>query len=199
MLASGSGNMDLVELCLNFSDVNALDSGHRSALRYGCKYPPIVSLLLRHEAVASYMDISGKTPLMRAAEVGCAEVVNMLVDRQVDLDFIDYEGMTALSYACTNGHVEAVEVLVRGNASLLISDMDDKTPLVLAAAATFFLFCHRPSNSCLRFSFPASSSSPVSVAAASATAATAAAAAAAAEGGAADAAAWKGSWSSVRE
>lgn len=56
----------------------------------------------------------------------------MLVDCHVDLDLIDFQGMTALAYACMFGKLEAARILVRAGASPLISDMDDKTPLILA-------------------------------------------------------------------
>jgi ankyrin repeat protein len=136
MVACQNGNFDLVRLCLTHDrglpPVNAMDSAHRSALYYACKTPEIVSLLLYHLAVPGYMDISGKTPVMRAAELGSEEVVEMLVACKVDLDMIDYEGMTALAYACLFGKLEAARVLMRAGASPLISDMDDKTPLMLA-------------------------------------------------------------------
>ena len=136
MLASQHGNLELVQLCLTHAgdlpSVNALDLGHRSALYYACAYPQVAELLLNHFAVSAYMDISGKTPVMRAAEVGCADVVEMLVKCEVDLDMIDYEGMTALAYACMFGKTDAARVLLRSGASALISDMDDKTPLMLS-------------------------------------------------------------------
>ena len=136
MLASQHGNLELVQLCLTHAgdlpSVNALDLGHRSALYYACAYPQVAELLLNHFAVSAYMDISGKTPVMRAAEVGCADVVEMLVKCEVDLDMIDYEGMTALAYACMFGKTDAARVLLRSGASALISDMYDKTPLMLS-------------------------------------------------------------------
>ena len=136
MTACQHGNITLAELCLTHDTglpaVNAMDSSHRTALYYACKFPHIVSLLLQHFATPGYMDICGKTPVMRAAEVGSVEVIDMLIEWKVDLDLIDFEGMTALAYACMFGKLEAAKVLVRAGASPLISDMDDKTPLHLA-------------------------------------------------------------------
>jgi ankyrin repeat protein len=137
MTASHHGNVGLATLLLQ-SDrllpcVNALDGGHRTALYYGCRHPGIVALLLSQGAEPDCMDQSGKSPLMRAAETGCVKVLQLLLDCQVNLDAIDTEGYTAFTYACVFGRLEAALLLLQAGASPLVADIDDQTPLMLAA------------------------------------------------------------------
>ena len=148
MTASHHGNVELAALLLQHDRllpcINALDGGLRTALYYGCRHPDVVALLLSHGAEADCKDQSGKSPLMRAAEIGCEKVLHLLLDAiDVDLDAtdmegytaldaIDMEGYTALTYACVFGNVDAARLLLHSGSSPLVADRDDQTPLMLA-------------------------------------------------------------------
>jgi len=134
MTASHHGNLELATLLLQYdcSSVHVWDGGQRTALYYGCHHPDMVALLLSHGSQPDCVDQTGKSPLMRAAETGCTEVLGLLLDRRLNVDAIDMEGYTALTYACVFDKVEAARRLIHAGASPLVADRDDQTPLMLA-------------------------------------------------------------------
>merc|ERR1712038_1533039 len=77
-------------------------------------------------------DGEGMTPLMFAAEYGCADIVRLLLDNGANIESKD-GGITALYCAAINGNDEVVKLLIRRGANLHIKDIDDSysdsTPL----------------------------------------------------------------------
>lgn len=93
----------------------------------------------------SYVDRTGRTPLIAAAEVGSFECVKALLERGVRVDFKEQttcppRKRTALSYAAAAGHLEIVRELLhhRADPNAKAENMRDErpgmTPLHYAAA-----------------------------------------------------------------
>ncbi|KJK65517.1 ANK ankyrin repeat protein [Aspergillus parasiticus SU-1] len=80
-------------------------------------------------------DVSGHTPLIRAAQCGQDAIVKLLLARNdVDPDFGDKDGRTPLSYAAASGHLEVVKLLLKsGKVYADTRDNFGRTPLSLAA------------------------------------------------------------------
>lgn len=80
-------------------------------------------------------DVSGHTPLIRAAQCGQDAIVKLLLARNdVDPDFGDKDGRTPLSYAAASGHLEVVKLLLKsGKVYADTRDNFGRTPLSRAA------------------------------------------------------------------
>ena len=59
----------------------------------------------------NYQTLTGKTPLMFAAEKGNGEIINMLLSHGADKTLTDENGKTAYDYAVENGYTELAELL----------------------------------------------------------------------------------------
>ncbi len=128
-----------------------------------------VALLLKHGADVNRQGVSGKTPLMLAAEQGQTNVARVLCHHPaIDLAAVDNAGENALNYAAKHGHAAVCSLLIffkmdpnrgsplataayRGHpdiCTLLLKagadvnlDNDTNTPLMLAAAAGQLACC----------------------------------------------------------
>lgn len=79
---------------------------------------------------------AGRTPIHRAAAVGCTEIVLRLLAHGVDADPADAHGATPLILSCYGGHFGAAKALVRtGGASIRTSTDEGDTALHAAAGA----------------------------------------------------------------
>ncbi|XP_046542732.1 ankyrin-3-like [Haliotis rubra] len=79
-------------------------------------------------------DLSGKTPLMKAACSGNRKAFDLLVDEQCNLTSIDYNGNTMLHAACSGGSVFIVNYLLNHKVAGLESRGEDgETPVMVAA------------------------------------------------------------------
>ena len=63
----------------------------------------VCELLLEYEADVDHVDRSGRTPLLAAASMGHAQVVQHLLYWGCYVDHIDAEGRTVLSVAAAQG------------------------------------------------------------------------------------------------
>ncbi|KAI9770937.1 MAG: hypothetical protein M1840_002641 [Geoglossum simile] len=90
----------------------------------------VMQLLLSHEgANVNLRDLSGRTPLSRAAENGHERVVQMLLS----CEGIDING-TPLSWAAENGHERVVQTLLSCEGiDINLGDLNGSTPLSRAA------------------------------------------------------------------
>ena len=79
-------------------------------------------------------DAEGKTALMKAAELGKAQVINKLVERGADMNARDKYGFTSLMIAASKGEVESIEALVRSGADVNARNNDGSTSLMIAAS-----------------------------------------------------------------
>lgn len=75
-------------------------------------------------------DIPYFTPLMRAADLGYAKVVEFLLDYAPNIDAIDNLGSTALFYAARKGHLPIVELLLLNGASPQVVNKQGNTILL---------------------------------------------------------------------
>jgi ankyrin repeat protein len=75
-----------------------------------------------------------KTPLIRAAQNECAEVVRLLLDRGAELEARDSGGDTALFRAASSGHEEIVDILLSRGADVRTRDTYGATPLQEASS-----------------------------------------------------------------
>lgn len=66
-------------------------------------YREVCELLLEYEADVDHVDRSGRTPLLAAASMGHAAVVERLLFWGCYVDHIDAEGRTVLSVAAAQG------------------------------------------------------------------------------------------------
>jgi ankyrin repeat protein len=74
------------------------------------------------------------SPIREAATNGHAHVLRALLEtRRVDVDWVDDYSATPLFHATDQGHVEAVRVLLEFDADPFLGDIDDQTPVQVAA------------------------------------------------------------------
>lgn len=78
---------------------------------------------------------AGFTPLMIAAALGNAEVVNVLIAAKAEIEAKASDGGTALSVAATRGKATIVEALIRAGACINVHDSNGMTPLFTAIAS----------------------------------------------------------------
>jgi ankyrin repeat protein len=81
----------------------------------------------------NYVDISGNTELILAAQNGHKEIVSELLDRGADVNASNNYGITALIYAAQNGHKEIVNELLDRGADVNASNNYGITALIYAA------------------------------------------------------------------
>ena len=92
-------------------------------------------LLLDRGANPSLADSTGVTPLMGAAGMGFAPLVQLLLDAKADMGAVDKDGDSAfhVHYACMNNQPECVEFLVLNWCDKSLRNTDGKTGRDLAA------------------------------------------------------------------
>jgi ankyrin repeat protein len=121
--AAQAGHVDVAIILLrNHADVNALDSGDRTALMEACHCGPwksdpaedIIQLLLAHNA---------QVDLFQAAAMGRTDLIESILDRDgMLIDNPDNRERTALFHAARNNRFAAVKLLVERGADVNRSD-----------------------------------------------------------------------------
>ncbi|MBI4977315.1 MAG: ankyrin repeat domain-containing protein [Spirochaetes bacterium] len=93
-----------------------------------------VSYIVKSGASLTAVDKDGKTPLIVAAEMGHALVVDawLRTKAKPDVNIQDKTGMTAMMYAAKNGFREVVAMLLSNNADAWLKDVDGKTAFIYA-------------------------------------------------------------------
>lgn len=76
---------------------------------------------------------NGETPLMRAARIGLADMVDALLASGADPQSVDDDGNQALWYACQHGSPAVIVPLLQAGASIDHTNDDDMTCLMRAA------------------------------------------------------------------
>lgn len=74
----------------------------------------------------------GMNPLIRAAHVGNAKLIEFFNAKGINIDLQDKMGFTALHRAIVSDKPESVECLLRLNANKYITTNDGITPIMLA-------------------------------------------------------------------
>jgi len=78
---------------------------------------------------------AGTTPIIRAAELGLADVVKALIEKNADVNAKSNPGYTALMLAADNGHDEVVKILLKAGADVTARSDAGMTALGYAKAA----------------------------------------------------------------
>lgn len=73
-----------------------------------------------------------ETPLMLAAQNGDVEIVKLLIGKGAKVNAKCKSGSSALQYSAANGHFDTVKVLLENKADVNITNVDHKTPLMVA-------------------------------------------------------------------
>ncbi|OWF35590.1 kinase D-interacting substrate of 220 kDa-like [Mizuhopecten yessoensis] len=135
MLASETGELNIVRELLEYVDTNAVDNDNWSALMCATKggHLEIVIELCEKEADIEHRDMMGWTALMCACYKGREEVVSELLDRGANCNSKAEFNMTCLAWAAGRGHTQIVKELLKHGAKVNMSDKYGTTPLIWAA------------------------------------------------------------------
>lgn len=79
-------------------------------------------------------DISGRTGLHIAAQMGNQDMAKLLIDAKAQCNIRDKDGLTPLYLAANSGHANLAKLLLKSNADPRIPREDGWTPLHIAAA-----------------------------------------------------------------
>jgi ankyrin repeat protein len=80
-----------------------------------------------------YQRQNSLTDLHESVLKNCEKSVKHSISCGVPLDLVDHAGKTALYYACENGYTELVKLLLEAGASHKITDINQTSPLSIAA------------------------------------------------------------------
>jgi len=126
--------------------VNARDNMGFSALRVAVTSGSLATLrvLLRARSVnVNTTDASGEIPLVTAVKLGRSDIVIMLLRRGGRCRIVDERGWTPLHWAAATDSVEAIKAMMMlpsGRRPCIdVRDLDEKTPLAIAARQGNFL------------------------------------------------------------
>ena len=117
------------------ANVNAVDCGGRTALRWACVNgrDAIVRKLLDAKADPNIAANSGWTPLITASCHVCgAPIVAALISSGANVNHASDDGWTTLMWACARGRVDVVRVLVEARADVNMTNDYGETALTLA-------------------------------------------------------------------
>ncbi|KAL7795967.1 putative ankyrin repeat-containing protein [Trichoderma ceciliae] len=133
-LASKLGYKRIVEILLDFCDVNQTDQDRCTALHHAASkgHLEVCQLLSRKNKVK--VDVESEyqcTPLWLAASNGHEEVVLLLIEKQANLEANDTAlRQTPLSRAVENEHHAIVRLLLEKGAQIETRDANGQTPLM---------------------------------------------------------------------
>ncbi|MCB9493101.1 MAG: ankyrin repeat domain-containing protein [Epsilonproteobacteria bacterium] len=128
---------DVVEalLQIRWIDINAQDGWGQTPIHEASDLddPTMFGMLVKAGAACNVVDTNGFTPLHRAANFGCLEIVTYLVIcTDLDINQQDNTGWTPLHWAVMGGDLEIIEVLLRYGADRSITNQQGQTPRQLA-------------------------------------------------------------------
>ncbi|XP_060080906.1 kinase D-interacting substrate of 220 kDa-like [Ylistrum balloti] len=135
MLASETGELNIVRELLEYVDTNAVDNDNWSALMCATKggHLEVVIELCEKDANIEHRDMMGWTALMWACYKGWDEIVSELLDRGANCNIKAEFNMTCLSWAAGRGHTEIVKELLQHGAKVNMADKYGTTPLIWAS------------------------------------------------------------------
>lgn len=135
--AAESGNIEAVtDYIEDKADINAKDNKLGSTplmLAAENGHTAEVDILAKANANVNETDLRAETALIRAARKGHTETVIVLLNSKADPNKQSQSGTTALHAAAWNGHPETVSVLLDNGAESNAKDINEGTPLTLAA------------------------------------------------------------------
>ena len=118
--------------------LNAKDGEHDTAIMKAarnCDAINVVSFLLSKGANFNdeqYRDTINQTPIIVAAQHGCADIVRLLIAAGIkDINHKNDQGESALLTAAQEGHKEIVKILLEAGADINQPNSDNETPLAI--------------------------------------------------------------------
>jgi ankyrin repeat protein len=103
-----------------------------TAMRFG-DVGMLQALFTKHPELISSIDITGRTPLHKAAYYGETSIVRLLLADKADVEARDTFGDTPLFGASINGYTGAAELLIKNGANVNVRNDTWETPLIYAA------------------------------------------------------------------
>ena len=94
-----------------------------------------VESLLARDQNAEVEDFDRRRPLIYAALLGSADIVDLLINHKVEINHRDKLGNSALFYATKQGEVDIIELLIDAGADKNSVNRQGLTPLMAAASA----------------------------------------------------------------
>ncbi|KAJ5777337.1 hypothetical protein N7520_000583 [Penicillium odoratum] len=135
-VAAKLGSKAIIEILLDFCNVNAPDLEQHTALHHAASagHIEICQLLLSTKKMeVNARSKSQFTPLWLAVSNGHEKVASLLIENQADIEVKDASlHQTPLSRAARNGHDAIVKLLTAKGAELDSQDVDGRTPLLWA-------------------------------------------------------------------
>ncbi|KAJ5637503.1 hypothetical protein N7490_007382 [Penicillium lividum] len=132
-VAAKLGNKAIIEILLDFCNVNTPDLEQYTALHHAASVGHIEICQVLLSAKKVEVNARSKfqfTPLLLAASCGHEKVVSLLIEKQADIEAKDtYPKLTPLTKAAQNGHEAVVKVLLEKGADLEAKDETGQTPL----------------------------------------------------------------------
>ena len=138
--AAANGDLDTVEQMLeaNGELLNAKDRERDTAIMKAarnCNATNVVSFLLSKGANFNdepYRDTINQTPIIVAAQHGCADIVRLLIEAGIkDINHKNDQGESALLTAAQEGHKEVVQILLDAGADINQPNSDNETALAI--------------------------------------------------------------------
>ena len=118
--------------------LNAKDREHDTAIMKAarnCNATDVVSFLLSKGANFNdeqYRDTINQTPIIVAAQHGCADIVRLLIEAGIkDINHKNDQGESALLTAAQEGHKEIVGILLEAGADINQPNSDGETALAI--------------------------------------------------------------------
>jgi len=138
--AAANGDLHTVEQMLeeNGDLLNAKDRERDTAIMKAvrnCNATDVVSFLLSKGANINdveYRDTINQTPIIVAAQHGCADIVRLLIQAGIkDINHKNDQGESALLIAAQEGHKEVVQIMLDAGADINQPNSDNETALAI--------------------------------------------------------------------
>ena len=138
--AASNNNLNKVRQMLetNGNLLNVKDREHDTAIMKAarnCHATDVVSFLLEKGANINdqqYRDTINQTPIIVAAQHGCADIVRLLIEAGIkDINHKNDQGESALLTAAQEGHKEIVQILLDAGADINQPNSDGETALAI--------------------------------------------------------------------
>ncbi|KAJ6159236.1 hypothetical protein N7485_012062 [Penicillium canescens] len=139
---SEKANTDVIKCLLGKgSCINSEDNSHKTPLSWavsGNCMNTVIELLNNHDIQVDRPDISGRTPLSLAAQLGHIDIIRHLVDNGARVESKDSNMRTPLSWAGTDKHSKSnddvIKCLLDQGSDINAEDSCKKTPLFWAVS-----------------------------------------------------------------
>jgi ankyrin repeat protein len=133
-ISAAQGHLEAVKLLVEKgAQLNLTENNGVSPIAAAINHQEIVQFLLAHEADPNQRDITGISPLIRAAVSGHTNTVSLLIKYGANVNQANDQQRSALHAAAISGNQETVKLLIEKGAHIHQTDYQGFTPLFLAA------------------------------------------------------------------